>query len=45
MILSDYKEAKEAKNYDKVDFLRANLKSQGILIKDMKDKIDWAWEE
>ena len=45
LILEDYKEAKEAKNYDKVDEIRANLKSEGILIKDMKDKIDWAWEE
>jgi len=45
LILVDYKEDKEAKNYDKVDVLRANLKAEGILIKDMKDKIDWAWEE
>ena len=45
LILADYKEAKEAKNYEKVDKIRANLKAEGILIKDMKDKIDWAWEE
>lgn len=45
LILVDYKEAKEAKNYDKVDEIRSNLKAEGILIKDMKDKIDWAWEE
>jgi len=45
LILEDYKLAKEAKDYDKVDILRGKLKEEGILIKDMKDKIDWAWEE
>lgn len=45
VILSDYKTAKENKNYDKVDEIRAVLKAQGIVVKDMKDKIDWAWEE
>ena len=45
VILGEYKLAKEVKDYDKVDHLRATLKNQGILIKDMKNKIDWAWEE
>ena len=45
VIINDYKEAKATKNYDKVDKIRADLKQEGILIKDMKDKIDWAWEE
>ena len=37
--------AKEAKNYSKVDELRAKLKSEGITVKDMKGKVDWALEE
>lgn len=45
VILNDYKEAKEHKNYNKVDQIRAHLKKEGIAIKDMKDKVDWAWEE
>lgn len=45
VILEAYKEAKEAKNYDKVDQLRMQLKGLGIVVKDMKDKIDWAFDE
>ncbi|BDD05885.1 cysteine--tRNA ligase [Aureibacter tunicatorum] len=45
VILDSYKEAKEAKNYDKVDKIRSELKDKGLLIKDMKDKIDWAYDE
>lgn len=45
VILAEYKEAKEQKNYDKVDSLRAQLKSEGIIVKDMKTGIDWAFEE
>ncbi len=45
LILSFYKEAKEAKAYDKVDAIRADLKKQGIVIKDLKTGIDWAYEE
>ncbi|WP_172674379.1 cysteine--tRNA ligase [Persicobacter sp. CCB-QB2] len=45
MLLKFYQEAKEAKDYDKVDEIRAALKSQGIAVKDMKDKIDWAYDE
>jgi cysteinyl-tRNA synthetase len=45
MLLDEYKEAKEAKNYDKVDAIRAKLKSQSIIVKDMKGKVDWAMEE
>jgi cysteinyl-tRNA synthetase len=44
-ILEDYADAKASKDYDKVDKIRAQLKNESILIKDMKDKIDWAWEE
>ncbi|WP_276498859.1 cysteine--tRNA ligase [Pontibacter litorisediminis] len=45
LVLSFYKEAKEQKAYDKVDAIRAELKRQGIVIKDMKTGIDWAYEE
>ncbi len=40
-----YKEAKEAKDYDKVDEIRARLKDLGVVLKDMKTKVDWAYEE
>ncbi|HCX24236.1 MAG: cysteine--tRNA ligase [Flammeovirgaceae bacterium] len=45
VILEEYKAAKEAKNYDKVDELRAKLKAEGVIVKDMKTGIDWAFEE
>ncbi|QCR24426.1 cysteine--tRNA ligase [Pontibacter sp. SGAir0037] len=45
LVLDFYKEAKEAKAYDKVDVIRAELKKQGIVIKDLKTGIDWAYEE
>lgn len=45
-ILTDlYKEAKDAKDYDKVDEIRAKLKELGLVLKDMKTKVDWAYEE
>ena len=44
-LLEVYKEAKENKNYDKVDQIRARLKQNGIVVKDMKEGIDWAYEE
>ncbi|MDH5608823.1 MAG: cysteine--tRNA ligase [Cyclobacteriaceae bacterium] len=45
LLLEEYKNAKETKAYDKVDQLRAKLKAEGILVKDMKGSIDWAYEE
>ncbi|WP_114782714.1 cysteine--tRNA ligase [Botryobacter ruber] len=45
LVLDFYKEAKETKAYDKVDSIRAELKKQGIVIKDLKSGIDWAYEE
>ncbi|RNI26292.1 cysteine--tRNA ligase [Rufibacter latericius] len=45
VVLGFYKEAKENKDYGKVDVIRAQLKGQGIVIKDMKTGIDWAYEE
>jgi len=44
-ILKTYAEAKEAKDYDKVDTIRADFKAMGIAVKDMKTGIDWAYEE
>ena len=44
-LLSFYKLAKEDKNYAKVDEIRAGLKKSGIVIKDMKSGIDWAYDE
>lgn len=43
-LLEIYKEAKEAKAYDKVDQIRALLKKEGVAVKDMKGKVDWAYE-
>ncbi|MDH5476128.1 MAG: cysteine--tRNA ligase [Cyclobacteriaceae bacterium] len=40
-----YKQAKFKKDYGKVDEIRASLKENGIILKDMKDKVDWAYEE
>ncbi|WP_020529422.1 cysteine--tRNA ligase [Flexithrix dorotheae] len=45
IVLQDYKEAKEAKDYDKVDLIRGQLKVMGISVKDMKDRIEWAYDE
>ncbi|PIB37272.1 cysteine--tRNA ligase [Reichenbachiella sp. 5M10] len=45
ILIQEYAVAKEEKNYDKVDALRSSLKTQGIVLKDMKTGIDWAYEE
>jgi cysteinyl-tRNA synthetase len=45
LLLKLYSEAKTARNYAKVDEIRAGLKEMGFIVKDMKDKIDWAYEE
>lgn len=44
-MLTLYSEYKETKQYDKVDQIRAYFKANGLVIKDMKTKIDWAYEE
>lgn len=44
-LLDIYKEAKLSKDYPKVDKIRAELKRNGILVKDMKWGVDWAYEE
>ncbi|MFY0651347.1 MAG: cysteine--tRNA ligase [Cyclobacteriaceae bacterium] len=45
VLIDIYREAKEAKDYDKVDEIRNQLKQQGVVLKDMKSGIDWAYEE
>ncbi len=45
LILEDYKAAKSIKDYNKVDHIRAKLKQMGLSVKDMKHKIEWAYEE
>ncbi len=44
-MLNLYREYKEQKLYDKIDEIRLYFKSQGLVIKDMKHRIDWAYEE
>lgn len=45
ILLKLYSEAKTARNYGKVDEIRSSLKEMGFVVKDMKDKIEWAYEE
>jgi cysteinyl-tRNA synthetase len=44
-LLEIYKSAKESKDYGKVDRIREYFKKAGLVIKDMKHGIDWAYEE
>ncbi len=43
LFLAIYKEAKQNKDYTKVDFLREKAENLGIALKDMKTGIDWAY--
>jgi cysteinyl-tRNA synthetase len=45
LALGFYQEAKSEKAYDKVDQIRTALKSQGIVIKDTKTGVEWAYSE
>ena len=45
LLLKLYTEAKTARDYAKVDEIRTGLKAIGFVVKDMKEKIDWAYEE
>ncbi|GAA0879135.1 cysteine--tRNA ligase [Algoriphagus jejuensis] len=45
LLLKLYSEAKTARDYAKVDEIRTGLKAMGFVVKDMKEKIDWAYEE
>ena len=44
-MLNLYREYKGAQQFDKVDEIRSYFKANGMSIKDMKHRIDWAWEE
>ncbi len=44
-LLNVYKEAKVEKNYTKIDKIRAQLKQIGVVVRDMKAGIAWAYEE
>jgi cysteinyl-tRNA synthetase len=45
VIIELYSQAKTARDYQKVDEIRAALKGLGVIIKDMKQSVDWAYEE
>ncbi len=45
IIIDLYKKAKEARDYDKVDEIRAGLKKHGVVLKDSKESVSWAYEE
>lgn len=45
LLLKFYQEAKVAKDYGKVDEIRAEFKKLGMVIKDLKNGVDWAYEE
>ncbi len=45
VLLKQYAEAKKARKFDTVDDIRSDLKTHGIVIQDMKDKIAWAYDE
>ena len=44
-MLELYRDHKAKQEYEKVDQIRTYFKANGMTIKDMKHKIDWAWEE
>ncbi|MCY7351967.1 MAG: cysteine--tRNA ligase [Cytophagaceae bacterium] len=44
-LLDLYRDFKTQKQYQKVDQIRAYFKANGLVIKDMKTGIDWAYEE
>jgi cysteinyl-tRNA synthetase len=45
VIIELYSQAKTARDYQKVDEIRTALKGLGVIIKDMKQSVDWAYEE
>jgi cysteinyl-tRNA synthetase len=44
-LVTIYREAKFKKDFAQVDKIRAALKENGIIVKDMKSGIEWAYEE
>jgi cysteinyl-tRNA synthetase len=45
VIIEDYSDAKSRKDYSTVDRIRAQIKSEGLVIKDSKTGISWDYEE
>lgn len=45
IVIDMYKQAKAAKDYTRVDEIRASLKKYGVVLKDMKESVGWAYEE
>jgi len=45
IVLEDYRMAKAAKDYDKVDAIRGKFKEMGLAIQDRKEGIDWSYAE
>ncbi len=45
IVINLYKQAKVAKDYAKVDEIRVGLKQYGVVLKDMKESVGWAYEE
>jgi len=45
IVIDLYKQAKATKDYAKVDEIRAGLKQYGVVLKDMKESVGWAYEE
>lgn len=44
-MLELYREYKQNQQYDKIDQIRNYFKANAMVIKDLKHRIDWAWEE
>ncbi|TAG95101.1 MAG: cysteine--tRNA ligase, partial [Bacteroidetes bacterium] len=44
-LLDLYAEAKEKKEYATVDKIRASFKNNNLIIKDLKNGVDWAYQE
>lgn len=44
-LLALYKDFKEAKQYDKVDEIRSIFRKAGLVIRDLKTSLDWAYDE
>ena len=44
-LLETYQEAKAAREYERVDRIRADFRRQGLIIKDTKQGVEWAYEE
>ena len=44
-VIDEYKNAKYNRDYTRVDLIRSKLKSEGIVIKDMKNDIKWSFDQ